>query len=153
MKKYLIIMLVFLSVIVLNQKVFAHCEIPCGIYDDHMRIHMMEEDVTTIEKSMNEILNLQKQNPVNYNQLVRWIQNKDVHADKLSDIVTQYFMKQRIKVVSRSNGASFNKYIEQLTLLHQIMVHSMQAKQTVDLSHVEALRSLISQFEKAYFKE
>lgn len=153
MKKYLIIMLVFLSVIVLNQKVFAHCEIPCGIYDDHMRIHMMEEDVTTIEKSMNEILNLQKQNPVNYNQLVRWIQNKDVHADKLSDIVTKYFMKQRIKVVSRSNGASFNKYIEQLTLLHQIMVHSMQAKQTVDLSHVEALRSLISQFEKAYFKE
>lgn len=153
MKKYLILMLVLFSVIVLNQKAFAHCEVPCGIYDDHMRIHMMEEDVTTIEKSMNEILNLQKQNSVNYNQLVRWIQNKEVHADKLSDTVTQYFMKQRIKAVPRSNGESFNKYVEQLTLLHQIMVHSMQAKQTLDLSHVEALRSLISQFEKAYFKE
>ena len=30
----------------------AHCQIPCGIYDDHARVHAMLEDVTTIEKSL-----------------------------------------------------------------------------------------------------
>jgi len=152
-RKYSIFMFMLGTLAIFSQNVFAHCEIPCGIYDDHMRIHMMEEDVTTIEKSMKEILNLQKQSSPNYNQLVRWIQNKEVHADKLSDIVTQYFMKQRVKSAQRSDGVAFNEYVEQLTLLHQIIVHSMQAKQTVDLSHVEALKSLISQFDKAYFKE
>ena len=29
--------------------------------------------------------------------MVRWVVNKEVHADELSDIVTYYFMAQRIK--------------------------------------------------------
>ncbi|MDY6953871.1 MAG: superoxide dismutase [Ni], partial [Thermodesulfobacteriota bacterium] len=33
----------------------AHCEIPCGIYDDQMRIDMIAEHITTIEKSMKQI--------------------------------------------------------------------------------------------------
>ena len=37
---------------------FAHCEIPCGIYDDEMRIKMLAEHVTTIEKSMAQIQEL-----------------------------------------------------------------------------------------------
>ena len=61
----------------------AHCEIPCGIYNDKMRIDMLKEHVTTIEKSMNQIMELQKAETINYNQLVRWINNKDEHADEL----------------------------------------------------------------------
>src|SRR6056297_1956112 len=36
----------------------SHCEIPCGIYDDHMRIHLLEEHVSTMEKSMKKIVEL-----------------------------------------------------------------------------------------------
>lgn len=143
----------FLFMFVLSGvKVYAHCEIPCGIYDDHMRIHMMEEHVTTIEKSMNEILNLQKQVPLNYNQIVRWVNNKDAHADKLREIVTQYFMDQRVKPATKEAGKVYDDYVNQLTLLHQIMVHAMLSKQTLDLTHIDELRSLIAAFDKAYFK-
>ena len=45
----------------------AHCEIPCGIYDDAMRVKMIREDLDTIEKSMNEILKLQGEQPLNWN--------------------------------------------------------------------------------------
>ena len=48
---------------------FAHCEIPCGIYDDHARVHMIEENITTIEKSMKSIRELQAAKPTNNNQL------------------------------------------------------------------------------------
>ena len=41
---------------------FSHCEIPCGIYDDEMRVRMIAEHVTTIEKSMKSIEILMKQN-------------------------------------------------------------------------------------------
>ena len=37
----------------------SHCEIPCGIYDDAMRIDMIREHISTIEKSMTQITELQ----------------------------------------------------------------------------------------------
>lgn len=122
----------------------SHCEIPCGIYDDHMRVNMIEEHITTIEKSMNQIMALQKETPVNYNQLVRWITNKEDHADKLQEIVAQYFMTQRIKMDTKN-------YEKKVTLLHQMLVYAMKCKQTTDLSNTQKLRSLLKQFEDLYF--
>ena len=51
-----------------NTPVKAHCEIPCGIFGDSMRIAMIYEDIETIEKSMNEINNLSTAGNENYNQ-------------------------------------------------------------------------------------
>jgi len=79
----------------------AHCEIPCGIYDDSLRMKIIAEHLTTIEKSMKEIVELSRQAPVDYNQLVRWISNKEEHATKIQHIVSQYFMTQRIKQTGR----------------------------------------------------
>jgi nickel superoxide dismutase len=121
----------------------AHCQIPCGIYDDTARITEMKEHVTTIEKSMKEIAALKPDSPQNSNQLVRWVHNKELHADKLTGIVTYYFMAQRIK-------PDAEQYDLKLKTLHAIMIEAMKAKQTVDLGHVEKLRSLISEFEHLY---
>ncbi|MBN2163933.1 MAG: hypothetical protein JXR25_14450 [Pontiellaceae bacterium] len=119
----------------------AHCQIPCGIYDDQMRIHMIEEHITTIEKSMKLIVADESQN-----QTVRWVMNKEKHADELTDIVTYYFMAQRIK-------PDTDQYVEKLTTLHKIMIYSMKAKQTTDLENVEKLKELTHQFEHLYFGE
>jgi nickel superoxide dismutase len=121
----------------------AHCQIPCGIYDDAARIKEMKEHVTTIEKSMKEIISIKPDSPQNNNQLVRWVNNKEAHADKLTEIVTYYFMAQRIK-------PDAEEYDAKLKTLHAIIIESMKAKQTVELAHVEKLRSLISKFEHLY---
>ncbi|MBN1930526.1 MAG: superoxide dismutase [Desulfobacterales bacterium] len=123
---------------------WSHCEIPCGIYDDQMRIHMVAEHIKTIEKSMNEIIRLQAEEPKNYNQIVRWIMNKEDHADMLQDIVNQYFMTQRIKIDD-------DDYTKKLVVLHKMIVYAMKCKQTVDLSHIETLRNLLKQFSELYF--
>lgn len=122
----------------------AHCEIPCGIYDDGMRLKMMAEHITTMEKSMKQILELQHDKPVNYNQLVRWIMNKENHANAFQEIVTQYFMTQRIKFDAKD-------YSKKLTVLHKMLVHAMKCKQTTDLSHINTLRSLLKEFHDLYF--
>jgi len=129
---------------------FSHCEIPCGIYDDGMRISMMKEDIATIEKSMNQVVALSKEAKPNYNQLVRWVQNKEHHADKIRDVVTQYFLAQRVKPVSSKSATDYDAYVKQLTLLHELIVTSMKCKQTTDLAHVEKLKQLVDMFEKAY---
>jgi nickel superoxide dismutase len=134
----------------LSSVVFPHCEIPCGIYGDAMRLEMMAEHITTIEKAMNQINELSKDEGKNYNQIVRWIINKENHADYLSDIVTQYFMKQRITPVDNSEGQAYQDYVHRLTLLHKLMVCSMKCKQTTDLSNVTKLKEYLEQFKSAY---
>lgn len=135
-----------LTAVLSSASALAHCQIPCGIYDDAARITEMEEHVTTIEKSMNEIIKLTPDTPQHSNQLVRWIMNKEDHADKLSEIVTYYFLAQRIK-----DSAPEETYVKQLKLLHGMMTASMKAKQTVDLEQVKKLRELIHSFEQLYF--
>jgi nickel superoxide dismutase len=122
----------------------AHCEIPCGIYDDKMRIQMMLEDAGTIEKSMRQVTALSKESPVNYNQLVRWVTNKEAHADKIQHVAAQYFMTQRIALDAKG-------YDKKLGALHQILVYAMKCKQTTDPGNVEKLRAAIKAFSDLYF--
>lgn len=131
--------------------VLAHCQIPCGIYGDELRFKMIDEDITTIEKSMNQIMTLTKESPLNYNQLVRWINNKDEHAGKIQDIVNAYFLTQRITPADPSDAEAYKSYTQKLALLQQLLYYAMKTKQTTDLAHVEKLRSLLKDFYEAYF--
>mgnify|MGYP001826062131 CR=1 FL=1 len=128
----------------------SHCEIPCGIYGDQMRIALMQEDIATIEKSMKQIMELSKQTKPNHNQIVRWVENKEHHADKIREVVTQYFMTQRVTPVQQKDSAGHGVYVQKLTLLHEMLFYAMKCKQTTDLAHVEQLKKLVDAFSKAY---
>lgn len=140
-KTTLLPFLVFVTFLFSASQVFAHCEIPCGIYDDGLRLNLIQEHITTIEKSMNEIKKLEGAD--SSNQLVRWIMNKEEHANQLQHIITQYFMTQRIK----PDAANYEK---KLTALHQMLVYAMKCKQTVDLANVGALRTAAKEFHDLY---
>ena len=129
----------------------AHCEIPCGIYHDELRIELVREHIQTIEKSMGQIAELSKASPINYNQLVRWIDNKEDHAGKIQEIVWQYFMTQRVKLVDPGDKAAYEKYVEQISLLHAMLIQAMKAKQTIDMEPVEKLKVLTGEFYEVYF--
>ena len=144
MKKSLKAILALSIILLWSNLALAHCEIPCGIYDDDLRVHLIAEHITTIEKSMNEINRLQAESPKNYNQLVRWIMNKEKHSDEIQEIVSQYFLTQRIK----ADGASYEK---KLVLLHQMLVYAMKCKQTADLANTAKLKDLLKEFSGLYF--
>ena len=147
MKKIFLQILVGCSFIfILSVQAFAHCEIPCGIYDDEMRIKIINEHIVTVEKSMDQIIKLEKEEHHNSNQLVRWIMNKEHHAGEIQEIVTQYFMTQRIKLDTKN-------YEKKLRLLHQMLIYSMKCKQTTDLANVSKLKELVNDFKALYFKK
>lgn len=120
----------------------SHCEIPCGIYDDKMRISLLNEHITTMEKSMAKITELQGEASVN--QRVRWVMNKEDHANQFQHIVSQYFLTQRIKPDTKDYG-------KKLELLHSMMVYAMKCKQTTDMENVKKLKDYVAQFDKLYF--
>ncbi len=150
--KFALCLFVFIFLFCLPD-VYPHCQIPCGIYNDEMRFTMMEEHIQTIEKSMKQIVELSKEPAENANQLVRWVLNKEQHADELAQIVTYYFLTQRIKPVNEDDAAAFKDYLVKISLLHKMLVVAMQTKQTTDLNNVEKLRSLLQDFHKTYFKK
>ena len=147
MKKILLQILVGCSFIfILSVQALAHCEIPCGIYNDEMRIKIINEHIVTVEKSMKQIIELEKEEHHNSNQSVRWIMNKERHADEIQEIVTQYFMTQRIKL-------DMKNYEKQLGLLHQMLIYSMKCKQTTDLTNATKLKDIVNDFKALYFKK
>lgn len=121
----------------------AHCEIPCGIYDDELRMNLILEHAGTIEKSMKQITELE--GGKNANQLIRWVTNKDKHAEFLQEIVSQYFMTQRINLDATD-------YDKKISALHKMLIFSMKCKQTTDLANVEKLRGAAEEFKALYFK-
>lgn len=122
--------------------VYSHCQIPCSIYGDPARFEMITENITTIEKSMKQILEQSKEDKPNMNQIVHWIANKEKHADELSHMVTYYFLAQRVKPIDPSKSGDYKNYIRKLTLLHQLLIYSMNARQSTDLANVAILRIL-----------
>ncbi|MDT8393808.1 MAG: superoxide dismutase [Ni] [Bacteroidales bacterium] len=151
MKKLFVFMGIIMLTATMSVKTMPHCEVPCGIYTDQLRIEMIREHITTIEKAMVQIEELSSAEDINYNQLVRWITTKDHHANLIQEIAEQYFMTQRVKPVSAENVEAYKKYIRQLTLLHEMLIYSMKCKQTTDVANTAKLSELVDNFAEAYF--
>lgn len=126
----------------------AHCQVPCGIYDDDNVIGSMRTDVTTIEKACSEIETLSKDPSANAQQIVRWTTNKESHAQDLQEKVLNYFLAQRLKLPETE--ADKEAYAAKLTLCHEIIVTAMKCKQSTDAANVEKLKGLMDGFSKEF---
>ncbi|MBC8374784.1 MAG: superoxide dismutase [FCB group bacterium] len=131
---------------ILPQSAQAHCQIPCGIYDDYARLLSMLEDAATIEKSVNKMIELAENMDVqSQNQMVRWVMNKEDHTQKIIDTISDYYLTQRVK-------PSQKDYEERLKHHHAVILAAMKAKQNANLKSVITLKKSISAL-AAYYPE
>ncbi len=131
----------------------AHCQVPCGIYDDHGRIDAMREDVTTITKAIAQINELSQQhNALSFNQAARWVSTKEQHASHIITTVAEYFLTQKVKAVP-PGSAGYQEYLQSLALHHQVMRAAMKKKQTVDPESAAALLAAVEELGKLYPKK
>jgi len=133
----MLILSIFISGLATSIPAHAHCQIPCGIYDDHARVQSMLEDVETIQKSIRLIVELADKNDAqSKNQLVRWVMNKEKHAQNIIDTISDYFLTQRVK-------ADQKDYAERLIKHHTVIVAAMKTKQHVEMENVDELKNSI----------
>ena len=121
----------------------AHCQVPCGIYDDHARIAAMLEDTTTIAKALDQINELAgKHDAQSFNQATRWVMTKEQHAERIQTTIAQYYLAQRVKAAEPGSDA-YDAYVKSLAEHHAVIVAAMKAKQTVDPNAANVLREAI----------
>ena len=143
MKKYLILLTLLLNIGLL----YPHCQVPCGIYDDAVRIVTIKEDFATISKAMVEIKTLSAKNdPQSLNQLNRWIVTKEEHATNIQKVVSDYFLTQRVKSKNKN-------YDRHLRFLHELLVSAMKCKQTVESKNIDNGLKSLDNFVDIYFDE
>jgi len=126
-----------------------HCQVPCGIYGDQMRFEGMLEDTKTIAKAIAQVeeftAGLGETPPTakGLNQMIRWVNNKESHAQNIQDVMSAYFFAQRIK-------ADHKDYTAQLATAHKVIVCAMKCKQDASGPTAEALKESILNFYRAY---
>lgn len=121
----------------------AHCQVPCGIYDDAARIERLREDATTISKAIKNINELAgKHSGTALNQAVRWVTTKEDHASHIIDVVSEYFLTQKVKPVA-AGAEGYEAYLKTLADHHAVMLAAMKTKQAADPATVEALNKAI----------
>ena len=130
---------------------FSHCQVPCGIYADGVVFGELETDVATIEKAMVQINSLDPDDVQGRHQLVRWINNKESHAQNIQDTISSYFLAQRIKLELKESDAG--RYWALVELSHKITVLAMKCKQGTDVSNAKALGEALHDFQHAYGHE
>lgn len=123
---------------------FAHCQLPCGIYDDNARVKAMYEDAVTIAKGITMMQETaDKKDIQSKQQFVRWTMNKEHHAQLIIQNISDYFLTQRVK-------ESQKDYVERLKKHHAVIVLAMKAKQNSDMKNVTMLKDAIMALEAYY---
>lgn len=124
----------------------GHCQIPCGIYDDDARISAMLEDVKTIEKATKAINELAEKNDADsVNQKIRWTTAKEEHASRIIEVISTYYLTQKIKPVSE-DGKERDAYLSRLEHAHKVMKAAMKTKQSASTDNAKTLHTAIDSF-------
>ncbi len=123
----------------------AHCQVPCGIFDDQLRFQQMLEDEQTISKAQVQLGELAagEIDAQAINQLGRWTTTKEDHANNIQNTIAAYFMAQRIKPDSEN-------YTKQLTAAHAVILAAMKCKQSASPATAKVLENAIFDLYRAY---
>jgi len=128
----------------------AHCQVPCGIYDDSARVIGLKEDAATIAKAVAQLESLaSKKDALSKNQFSRWVMTKEEHASNIIKVISEYFLTQKVKPKVKGDS-DYSEYVATLLEHHAVMVAAMKVKQTVDKAQVSELEAALAALEKRY---
>lgn len=148
MRKLKLLLVGLVSFVMTTGLLHAHCQVPCGIYADDVVFGELKTDVETIEKAMVQIVSIGDSDEKDWNQLVRWITNKEAHAQNIQDTMSAYFLAQRIKLGQRDTDRE--AYRQLVDLSHEIIVLAMKCKQGTSLEDATRLGEALHEFQHAY---
>lgn len=131
---------------------FNHCQVPCGIFDDPAIVGDITQACITIRKAIVQSKGLHAtagSDVLAMNQMVRWINTKEEHCNKIIHLVSDYCLCQRVK---RSNFKTETDYLQALKIHHMVMQAAMKAKQSMDEGACDALEHAVADLAKMYTK-
>ena len=128
----------------------GHCQVPCGIFDDPVRVTLLKEDAATVRKAMLQINELSAAGTaLALNQSTRWVLAKEDAAGNIITIVSEYMLCQRVK---KELFEKNEEYLEALAVHHGVLAAAVKTKQVVDAAACDALDHAITHLAPMYTK-
>jgi len=137
--------LLFLDKIFHFERVSAHCDIPCGIYDPHLA-QLSALTVIRMIDLMNDLSGTEKKDNLEYhNSMSRYIAVKEEHAElckrEVRVIWGDYFKQEQI-----------DKFPEVPGLVHKIMQLGSKCRQTAGRETAMELLKAVNRFAEIYWE-
>ncbi len=123
----------------------AHCQMPCGIYDDQMVYDQINQYYLTMFKGVKALENNKFQTDEDKNHFVRWVMTKDRLSDEVAMMITTYFLQQKILPIEDNN--------ELLKSLHRLLFLLVAIKQNVDIKIVKDFGNEWEKFKTSFSPE
>jgi nickel superoxide dismutase len=124
----------------------GHCQMPCGIYHDDMVYDQIDQFVETVFKGIS-VLNESKFSSVkDKNEFVRWVVQKEKCCDETANIITVYFLQQKIKPNEPDT-------VKKLVSAHKLLFLLVSIKQNSDLEFVKQFNAEWEKFKLMFHIE
>ncbi len=139
----------FLSFIFVNfsrLELSAHCQMPCGIYHDEMVYDQIDQYTETMYKGIT-VMNQNKLESVHdFNDLTRWIMEKEKESNDIAQLINVYFLQQKIKPGEPETA-------KRLTTAHKLLFLLVAIKQNNDLKFVDQFIKQWEEFKLMFHPE
>lgn len=119
----------------LIKPVYAHCDVPCGIYETDTMVHAAETVVRMIEKI--EALEVSDEKSDNHNNFIRMVMTKEKHAQlckqQLYILWSDYFKPEHLE-----------KFPDLHNTFWQATKQCGKAKQSISSSEAQKLLQMVT---------
>lgn len=126
------------------ETVYAHCDIPCGIYDPH-NAQMAVHTVIKMVKLISEVKQVPPTDADTRNKMIRYVTVKEQHAEiakhEIRILWGDYFKPEHVQ-----------KYPELHELVWKVMKLGSKAKQEVNLESAEELLETVNKIAEIFWK-
>lgn len=120
----------FAIMLLCTSMAWSHCQMPCGIYHDEMVFDQIDQYVETMVKCITVVKDNKGETPQARNEVIRWVMMKEKMSDDTADLITAYFLQQKIKPGEPDT-------VKMVTSAHKLLFLLVQIKQQVNLDVVK----------------
>lgn len=135
-----------LSTLPLSNALHAHCQMPCGIYHDDMVYDQIDQFVETVYKGISIINENKSSTPREKNEMVRWVVQKEKCCNEAAELITTYFLQQKIK-------PGEDDTVKRLVSAHKLLFLMVAIKQNVDLEYVKQFNAEWERFKLMFHRD
>jgi nickel superoxide dismutase len=123
------------------ENVYAHCDVPCGIYDPHLA----QVSAFTVLRMMNLIAQLDKNAPDYTHKYARYTAVKEEHAEKT---------KHEVRIIWGDfvKPEHLEKYKDLNSLVFNIMKKGSTARQGIDEAAAKTLVDDVNKFAQIFWE-
>jgi nickel superoxide dismutase len=139
-------MMGLMSLIFFKVTLFAHCQMPCGIYHDEIVFDQIDQYTETMFKGISVINQIKINNMHDQNDAVRWIVEKEKESNEIANLITVYFLQQKIKPGEPDTA-------QKLASAHRLLFFLVAIKQNTDLKFVKEFNEEWEKFKDMFHIE